>query len=602
MPSSSLQFTHQNQAYSGGEVSVSKNPIVAMFLVKFDVHTGYSLEWFEKIDVKGPEQYSLDNIEFKALPSGLHTKGSDVIYFVHSKPGQESKIDGVDILYGVSVYSHNIHDAIHSREDVKMYSLGVLVDPGLNNMLSNNSSLPSNVFSDHYLSAWKPTNYTLGFDYISKLGFWLAKFMEGKGEALLDYSAFHEFYESHRVDIDKKSKAKRRSSFHSATNPFLELLSEHDGPRKEHMISSLVPLIQGLGPSIFTVWKYALLRKRILLYSPATSIEENCDFSYCLSILSTVPKEVLPVLKNSGCRSDLLDFLRYYQPLYNIGINDIDHIESIDLVFKSDDGRAKRQGFVATTTDEIILYKSQLYDISVTLGSSGHSDHQSIISSAVVSPELPKATQRDLRKLKVLYDHYDLSISHACAQTACREDDTDNYDEDESYESLQRWWAKVSEPVTWSEFAWSGFLWWASAGEANIVANEMDREYLSTLDHSTSVSNRSNPLGGPLSSGLVDSLNIVGYFQNMTIRIFSIITELVMNELSGDEPGYQDDEDETLPPSSAPDIALYIESNDIYEMGLDPYSIGDHEFILELVMLYWSREVKFGGRICNVLC
>lgn len=54
-------------------------PIAALFLIDFDVKAGYTIVW--KQAEPGLE---LDGrVEYKSLPSGLHTVSNDLIYFVH---------------------------------------------------------------------------------------------------------------------------------------------------------------------------------------------------------------------------------------------------------------------------------------------------------------------------------------------------------------------------------------------------------------------------------------------------------------------------------------------------------------------------------------
>jgi hypothetical protein len=54
-------------------------PISALFLIYFDIKAGYTIGW--KRSLPGIE---LDGVvEYKSLPSGLHTVKDDLIYFVH---------------------------------------------------------------------------------------------------------------------------------------------------------------------------------------------------------------------------------------------------------------------------------------------------------------------------------------------------------------------------------------------------------------------------------------------------------------------------------------------------------------------------------------
>lgn len=54
-------------------------PISALFLIDFDVKAGYTIVWKEA--AAGIELEGL--VEYKSLPSGLHTVTEDLIYFVH---------------------------------------------------------------------------------------------------------------------------------------------------------------------------------------------------------------------------------------------------------------------------------------------------------------------------------------------------------------------------------------------------------------------------------------------------------------------------------------------------------------------------------------
>jgi hypothetical protein len=54
-------------------------PISALFLIHFDIKAGYTLGW--KRSLPGVELEGV--VEYKSLPSGLHTVKEDLIYFVH---------------------------------------------------------------------------------------------------------------------------------------------------------------------------------------------------------------------------------------------------------------------------------------------------------------------------------------------------------------------------------------------------------------------------------------------------------------------------------------------------------------------------------------
>jgi hypothetical protein len=55
-------------------------PISALFLIYFDIKAGYTIGW--KRSLPGVELEGV--VEYKSLPSGLHTVNEDLIYFVHN--------------------------------------------------------------------------------------------------------------------------------------------------------------------------------------------------------------------------------------------------------------------------------------------------------------------------------------------------------------------------------------------------------------------------------------------------------------------------------------------------------------------------------------
>ena len=85
-------------------------PISALFLIDFDVKAGYTISW--KAHRPGIE---LDGVvEYKSLPSGLHTVSDDLIYFVH------------DGYAGLSAFVNAPTDDDETR-NARMLAVGVLV-------------------------------------------------------------------------------------------------------------------------------------------------------------------------------------------------------------------------------------------------------------------------------------------------------------------------------------------------------------------------------------------------------------------------------------------------------------------------------------------
>ena len=86
-------------------------PISALFLIEFDVKAGYTIVW--KSAEPGLEIEGL--VEYKSLPSGLHTVTHDLIYFVH---------EGAHA--GMSAFVNEPCEEEGARH-VRMIAVGVLV-------------------------------------------------------------------------------------------------------------------------------------------------------------------------------------------------------------------------------------------------------------------------------------------------------------------------------------------------------------------------------------------------------------------------------------------------------------------------------------------
>lgn len=86
-------------------------PISALFLIDFDVKAGYTIKW--KQGIPGLELEGA--VEYKSLPSGLHTVTDDLIYFVH---------DGGHA--GLSAFINTRTDDEAAR-NARMIAVGILV-------------------------------------------------------------------------------------------------------------------------------------------------------------------------------------------------------------------------------------------------------------------------------------------------------------------------------------------------------------------------------------------------------------------------------------------------------------------------------------------
>ncbi|KAF9965600.1 hypothetical protein BGZ70_004486 [Mortierella alpina] len=113
-----------------------------------------------------------------------------------------------------------------------------------------------------------------------------------------------------------------------------------------HPSRHFLRLVQDMGPSIFVIWKAALLKKRILIYTPPP-VEAACLAVYNICLMATIPFGAAISPQNKP--NDRL------QPLFCVGIHDMDHMKAIT------------GGYVACTTDKIFMFKPQLYDVLIDL-------------------------------------------------------------------------------------------------------------------------------------------------------------------------------------------------------------------------------------------
>lgn len=483
------------RAYYPVTPSSQPTPLCAVFLAQFNVHTGYELKWSKALD-----DVSLKGVEYKALPSGLHAVEKDVISFVQPKtPG------GDELLYGVSVFRQNKDTArLDDRETVKMFSLGVLMD-----------------VSKHKTSmSWKPSSYSCGLEYIEQLSGMLASWDEEDGMGV-----FEKFFEDN-------SKAEY---LFSPRTPKGSSSKKSQSQKRHHYLLKSDALLRDLGPLVFTVWKASILRKRILIFD-AGSVEESCALSYCLSILSTIPHEILTLLP------DETKPLHYLQPLYSLGVNDIDWLSKVPFT-----------GFTGSSTDEILMYKKQLYDIAVVLGKN---EPPKVLPSEALAPgatniEPLKATQRDLKRSNIIVREFELQKDPS--------------------EISPSWWVDVTERITFRQMAWSGLYWWASAGEKERLEDEEDAEGLTEVADVNA-------------DDVERALYIVGYFQSITRRIFRGVMDVISNHEGGE------------------DDIITFEFAEVNEMGLDPYSNEDLRFVVDLVKCWFGRDAKVGSSLANLCC
>lgn len=552
-------------------------PIAAAFCVIFDARKGYTLAWRESIeglDVEGI-------VEYKSLPSGLHTVEEDLVYFVH------------DNYAGISAFLNR-----ESRDDrgARMLATGVLVPiqdsrmgqawlhaEGLKELVSKQIGNPEDVnLLEGYWDEFKIKD-------------------ELKDAALSTDDGFPE------------GAAKKPNGYEKPRAMSDAIPAPSQGLSEHHPAKALPVLFKTFGPLVFPLYRAALLRKRILIVGEAP-VEINCNFVYAISILSSIQKILLPLLPVDDVPDIRL------RPLFNAGIQDI------PLLRRTKDSESEIQdGWIACTTDDVLATKPELFDLLVVLPPSYSKNATNKVYPKIIpsSPDLSKktpktttrATQRDARRFISLRAH----LRQYAPETAQPPEEAAVDGDSESVLSavestLSR--KSIVEPQTWSHIAYTSLLWWASAGEKRSGPDE---------DEDEEADQDAQLLGNDDDSSSVE-LAIVSYFHRLTNAIFGTISNAIA-KADGDElwerAGIDAEDDATesgteeaaavidgetnddtaLLSTNRKDSVVEITQEDLTSMGLDVWSSSDRTFVEDLVRMWWGREaVVKGGRIecCGV--
>ena len=339
-------------------------------------------------------------------------------------------------------------------------------------------------------------------------------------------------------------------------------------------------------------------------------------------MLSNIPLAVSALLATDAPPQRL-------RPLFSIGVHDIPLLEEDlraskarilgtteheDLDSRDEVGR----GWIACTTDSILAMKVALYDVLITLPPLHTEDASEKVWPKVQSSEgiEMKATQRDLRRYKalrwglshhtsppatpqpnaILVDHSTprATSSHSPHRDAPMLDipDTEN----------------IVEPTSWSALAYSGFMWWASAGEQRLQSEEeyeADDSLLSGLSlfpstPRTPKTPNQSALTVKAEGAARQEMGIIAYFHRLTTQILTTLSDIVDVTDSDDE---REDSDTSSKDHEDIGPSVYVSSADMERMGLDVWSAADHQFIEEVASEYFGRRATVEGRtvdICGV--
>ncbi|KAI3336674.1 hypothetical protein HD806DRAFT_474425 [Xylariaceae sp. AK1471] len=565
-------------------------PISALFLIDFDVKAGYTISW--KASKPGVELEGV--VEYKSLPSGLHTVSEDLIYFVH------------DGYAGLSAFVNAPVEDTASR-NARMLAVGVLVPLSYGRLGR----------------AWKHAESLKA----------IASKLAANSKAI---SILEEYWENNQAHDSTDDEDASPKDDHSPTatmqNPktsrgYARNRSASDGAAlmlPGHRLSpfhpawSLTKLLDTFGPLIFPIHRAALLRKRILISGHAP-VEQACNFVYDISILSNIPIATFNLLSSNSATHRL-------RPLFSIGIHDIPFLSDDAKHTRNTDDASDSEpdagtGWIACTTDSILSKKDTLWDMLITMPPPHASSAKKHIWPTVESPHgvLVRATQRDMRRFRYLKTGLSrLEENGAFAPPATPHTVTAYKEDDTLLDDAEQ----VVEPTSWTALAYSGFMWWASAGEKprSDEAEEaaQDASLLTDLSSSSmgmsmSISSLTPRRSSTAVSAPLDpdearvELAIIAYFHRLTTQLLGTVADVIDSTRDSDiEDESPTEEDDALIDPDEEDMqghGVRVDTSVMKRMGLDIWSTSDAEFLTDLLETYFDRKAYVEGKgveVCGI--
>ncbi|KAF1914799.1 hypothetical protein BDU57DRAFT_558329 [Ampelomyces quisqualis] len=329
-----------------------------------------------------------------------------------------------------------------------------------------------------------------------------------------------------------------------------------------HPARSMVPYLDVFGPLVFRLQQVALLRKRILFVGRAP-VRAMCEFVYMLSMLSTISARDAALLVPGT------DALLRLPTLFCVGVHDVPALEAL-----------RDQGWAACTTDAILATKTALYDIIVEMPSHSCDRQRRTWPQMRTSAGTHiRASQRDVARFKFmrkeLFQHRNQATDDDDDDAATDDNDTAPLISRPSVDAQRAEQDYISalddhtlvEPLSWSRLAHRGFMWWASAGEADAYLSaerDMDRDVLGHL------STYPPPV----------ELGVIAYFHRIASTLVQGVAQ-VINDAEEDA----DSEDAEV---------VVLEGQHVTGLGLDGWSEADKAFVGEFGAMYFGRSVVVG--------
>ncbi|KAJ2958824.1 hypothetical protein NQZ79_g5678 [Umbelopsis isabellina] len=600
--------------------------IVAVFVSRFDIHSGNVIEW------QYPSDVDLTGVEYQSICSGLHSISQDTIYF---KKGNN---------FGVSAFENKAMLENTEERGARMMAVGCLVAPtpdtgscGLSEAsdtttsetteiesTSNERTLPNFASLSSIDTSKMHRHASISFGPLSPSVSSLAHSMNSERSAI--FTVNHQLYSvvRHPAGTDAKS---------------MEYLQVEES----HPAHSFPEFVRAMGPNLFILWKAAILKKRILLLT-SSPVEKACHFElvYNICLLASLPRTHNLTLTLEGKNK--------LQPLFCVGINDIEQLEKLE------------GGYVACTPDKIFQQKHHLFDILVTLPDTPEDEAGPgmMLDGAGVSYNLPKLahspslriqsvdfgstgnlrnmryTQANFLQYRILRimiksrmnntDNRRLSGSTTFSDLFSEPDDGYDYkladllDRNSQSESLGDtlgkfllggwfWWYGRDEGRSTSRFqSWQdafvghkrrtrredhlnreertrllfgGSTLQEDEGDAPVIT---DSNIMATLSGQSPSISIDDDAGAPNSEVVSDRRQ---WLQIELIRFFHTLSLQVLILLQSKLKEQEDEED------------IILQRHDIDELGM----AGDEEYVIEMAQLYFGKSIQVANRrYCRDCC
>ncbi|KAF8656131.1 hypothetical protein AX16_002733 [Volvariella volvacea WC 439] len=327
--------------------------IVAIFHASFHPTQGNVVDW----SMKASDDLSLDNVEFSALPSGLHLVDQDVVYFTK---------DGFP---GVCIFRRR-RTVEHGHRGYRLSSLGILLA---------RSKRP------------RPWRHTADLKHLITT---IYSKVETSGQLQpsgSDWNPAVAFFEERKVVSADLGGA---GDWHGWNYELTEIETQTPDINPTLHLSHLLRI---LGPSTLTLYKHVLGRRRILIYTlpPVEAACMLCQVAADICYEDQVDEGVSQAdTSGRGTIGKLRG--RSREPINVLGmvtLNDLDRLRTEGMT-----GR----GWVACTTDAIFLEKPSYYDllIDLTTITANRSSRPTFYASKPISPQ--PSSSKETHRLSII--------------------------------------------------------------------------------------------------------------------------------------------------------------------------------------------------------